>query len=177
MMKEHSEINEEIAAYLTAELEKVGIVVLENESRPLLLGDSDNPLYIVGVGSTWAKRAKIGQALSEVPEGAPRVVLMHNPATFGDFPPRAAPLVLSGHTHGGQIRIPFFPSASWLDIAKPREVIADGWAALEQGSEGNRAYVNRGIGFSTIPARLFCEPELTIFTLSAGEPRQPTEHQ
>ncbi len=90
---------------------------------------------------------------------------MHNPVAYRDLPPGAGPLTMAGHTHGGQIRLKGLPSESWLDIARPREVVADGWAAESVGAPGNRLYVNRGIGFSVVPVRIFCMPELTLFTL------------
>ncbi len=57
-------------------------------------------------------------------------------------------------------------SKTWLDIALPREVVAEGWAADSIGRGNNRLYVSRGIGFSLLPIRFFCRPELTIFNLS-----------
>jgi predicted MPP superfamily phosphohydrolase len=51
----------------------------------------------------------------------------------------------------------------------------DGWIDASYGAPGNRLYVNRGNGFSTVPVRLNCRPELTIFTLERGEPRPRPE--
>lgn len=159
------EPNTRIAAYLEEQLESAGIVVLENESVGV---DRDGAaLYVAGIGSDWADRSDPMAALSGIPEGAPRVVFMHNPVAFRDIPAHRAPAAFAAHTHGGQIRVPYTPSESWLHIAKQREVIADGWAADTTGAEGNRAYVNRGIGFSVVPIRLFCRPELTLITLRA----------
>ena len=172
MMKESSEKKPGIAQFLAAELERAGISVLENESVPVSL-NGDEPLYVVGVGSAWAGRAQPAAALAQVPSTSPRLVLMHNPVSYRELPAEQAPLTLTAHTHGGQVRLPFTPTTSWLDIAREREVIADGWAADSIGAPGNRAYVNRGIGFSLVPARLFCRPELTLFTLTAAEGTLP----
>lgn len=160
------EPNTSIAAYLEEQLESAGIVVLENES--VRVERAGAALYVAGIGSNWAGRSEPMTAVSRIPEGAPRVVFMHNPISFRDLPARTAPAAFAAHTHGGQIRIPYTPSESWLHIALQREIIADGWAADTAGAEGNRAYVNRGIGFSVVPIRILCRPELTLITLRAG---------
>lgn len=154
-----------IANHLEAELERAGIQVLQNEALPVAGPGGGSTLHVVGVGSEWAGRSRPREALAGVPEGAPRVVVMHNPVAYRDLPPGAGPLTMAGHTHGGQIRLKGLPSESWLDIARPREVVAEGWAAESVGAPGNRLYVNRGIGFSVVPVRIFCMPELTLFTL------------
>lgn len=156
-----------IAAHLQERLEAAGIEVLENES--VHLEKAGQILHLVGVGSVWAERSRPEVALAGVPPDAPRLVFMRNPVAFRELPPHTAPVVLAAHTHGGQIRLPFFPSESWLDIARSREVIADGWAVDSIGAPGNRVYVNRGIGFSVLPLRFFCRPELTIVTLRKGD--------
>jgi hypothetical protein len=98
---------------------------------------------------------------------------MHNPISYRSLPQDAAPLAMAGHTHAGQIRLKGLPSQSWLDIARPREVIAEGWAEDSIGAPGNRLYVNRGIGFSVMPVRIWCMPELTLFTLERTEGNVP----
>jgi len=96
-------------------------------------------------------------------------VLMHNPVAFRDLPAGSGGLTLAAHTHGGQVRLPFLRSTSWLDIARPREVVADGWAVDSIGAPGNSLYVNRGVGFSALPVRIRCQPELTILTLVSAD--------
>ena len=71
------------------------------------------------------------------------------------------------------IRLPFTPEWSWITFRLEDEVHADGWID-GYGAPGNRLYVNRGIGFSVLPIRINCPPEITMFTLSgaaAGEHR------
>jgi predicted MPP superfamily phosphohydrolase len=172
MMHETSEKRSELAQYLAEELEAAGIEVLENEAVPIEAG-VDEPLYVVGIGSAWAGEARPLDAMADVPFSAARVIFMHNPITFRELPAQTAPFTLTAHTHGGQLRIPLTRSWSWLDIAQSREVIADGWAADSIGATGNRAYVNRGIGFSLVPARVRARPELTVFTLQRSEGTLP----
>ncbi|GAB5534623.1 MAG: metallophosphoesterase [Rubricoccaceae bacterium] len=167
LMKQHSAINPVVADYLVEQLEDVGAQVLQNEAIPVVAnGDT---LWVVGVGSTWAGLSDVEAALGDVPTGAPRVWLMHNSEAFREIPGEEAHLALAGHTHGGQVRVMPGKSNSWLDIVQEGEVAADGWAADSIGQPPNRIYINRGIGFSGIPVRINCRPELTQITL-----RQPT---
>lgn len=123
-------------------------------------------MYIVGLGSRWAGEDDPTAALADVPAGAPRLVFMHNADSFERLPPGAAPVALAAHTHGGQIRLPFMPQWSWLNFEKDDVVHADGWIHLADfGAAGNTLYVNRGIGFSDVPLRINCLPELTLITL------------
>jgi len=126
--------------------------------------DTSEPLYLVGIGSLWANRDNVDLALSDLPDNSPRIVMMHNPDTFEQFPPDSAPFSVAGHTHGGQVRVPGFPQWSWLRFTQKDKVYADGWAR-GFGQAGNALYVNPGIGMSIVPIRLFYPPELTFFTL------------
>ena len=153
--------NAEAARMVRAALEEAGIPVLDNRAVPVGRGGS---LHLVGIGSEWAGDDDVARALGGLPPEAPRIVFMHNPDTFREIPAGAAPLAVAGHTHGGQIAIPLLPRWSWLALAKKDEVHADGWIR-GYGAPGNRLYVNRGIGFSTLPVRINTVPELTVFTL------------
>ncbi|MBW4619615.1 MAG: metallophosphoesterase [Cyanosarcina radialis HA8281-LM2] len=156
------------AAKLVESLESVGVRVLQNEAVPVILpSDRSVPLYVVGVGSRWANQSQPQVALAGVPEVAPRFVVMHHPESFAEFPANTAPVAVAGHTHGGQIRLPFTPQWSWLTFVKEDEVHADGWIA-QYGQPGNHLYVNRGIGFSILPIRINCPPEITFFTLRSS---------
>ena len=150
-------------------LEAAGIQVLENEAAPLPSpdGSEGENLYLVGIGSHYANNARPQQALAQLPDDVPRLVLMHNPDSFDELPAGSAPLALAGHTHGGQIRLPFTPEWSWMALLAEDQVHADGWVE-GYGQPGNRLYVNRGIGFSVIPVRLNAAPEVTLFTLQRG---------
>ena len=165
------------ARQLKAALTDAGILVLENEAVPLFAAGSDsgNPLYVAGIGPHLPRKDRPQEALAEIPEDAPRLVMMHNPASFAGIRAGGAPLAVAGHTHGGQIRLPF-PSPEWsmLSLITEGPVHTDGWIE-EYGSPGNRLYVNRGIGFSIIPLRINCRPEITYFTLLAGNAAGPSD--
>ncbi|NJN72079.1 MAG: metallophosphoesterase [Limnothrix sp. RL_2_0] len=156
----------QLADRLTTALEDLGIEVLSNEFVKISHPDNGSPLYIVGIDSKWANQEDAEKAFEGIPENSPHIVIMHNPESFKNLPENSAALALAGHTHGGQVRIPGFPRWSWLQLVKDKEVYADGWVE-NYGKEGNRLYVNPGIGMSIVPIRLFCPPELAFFNLQS----------
>lgn len=156
-----------LANDLETALDSAGIVILRNEAVKIPQPDGNEPLYLVGINSLWANLDNVGEALKDLPDSSPRIVMMHNPDSFKQFPANSAPLAVAGHTHGGQVRLPYSPHWSWLRFAQEGEVYADAWAE-GYGEPGNQLYVNVGIGMSLLPIRLFCPPELTFFTLEAS---------
>jgi predicted MPP superfamily phosphohydrolase len=100
----------------------------------------------------------VPDALAQVPEGAPVVLLTHNPDVVADVPPHVQ-LVLAGHTHGGQVTAfgrPFH-RISKLTANRWRR----GWYAAE------RLYVTSGVGTSYVPLRTVV-PEVPILVLGAA---------
>jgi predicted MPP superfamily phosphohydrolase len=128
---------------------------------------TNETLYLVGIGAHIPKQDKPNVALAQVPEAAPRLVMMHNPNSFDALPPNTAPLAVAGHTHGGQINLlPFGLTPVWFLLTYDEEELVHvaGWIE-DFGKPGNHLYVNRGIGFSRVPIRINAPPELTLFTL------------
>lgn len=176
-------VDEEAGRTVERTLEDVGIEVLSNEARgvtrrttPVAAGaegrdrdgwptDDAEMLWVVGIGSHWAGKDRPADAVAAVPPGAPRLVIMHHPDSFESLPAGEAPLAVAGHTHGGQVRLPFLPQWTWMTFAAEDDVHVDGWLSSDYGAPGNRLYVNRGIGFSVIPVRIRARPELTYITL------------
>ncbi len=157
-----------LATKLAEFLEAVGVQVLKNEAVAIVPSQnqtaSSDRLYLVGIGSHWADEDQPAVALAGVPNSAPRFVMMHHPDSFALFPANTAPVAVAGHTHGGQIRLPFTPEWSWLTFVREDRVHVDGWID-GYGQQNNHLYVNRGIGFSILPIRINCPPEITLFTL------------
>lgn len=174
LMKKSSEERPPIAEYLTERLRAAGVTVLENEATAVPAPGGGAPLWIAGIGSVWAEDSFPQRALGQVPSGAPRIVLMHNAESFRDIAPGEAPLAIGAHTHGGQISVIPGENTSWLRIVKEDEVVVAGWAADSVGAAGNRLYINRGIGFSTVPVRINRRPELTTVTLRSAPAGSPT---
>jgi uncharacterized protein len=155
------------ANQLSTALESAGVQVLNNETVALALPSKTERkeiLYLVGVDAHWPNNDRPAVALKQLPDKASRFVMMHHPESFAAFPANTAPIAVAGHTHGGQIRLPFLPEWSWLTFIKEDEVHTDSWID-DYGKLGNHLYVNRGIGFSILPIRINCLPEVTLFTL------------
>jgi hypothetical protein len=160
-------IQEERAQQVRMALNKLGITILENDHVPVQ-SPADQTLYVVGLGSLMAGKSKPVLAFEDLPDDAPRLVILHNPSAFDDLAAGVAPLALAGHTHGGQFRLPFTPAWSWVTYLREEDVHVDGWIE-DYGAKGNRLYVNRGIGFSKLPLRFNCPPELTWLTLKKAQ--------
>ncbi len=181
--KPGSSLDRELAADVTQLLRRAGVRVLFNQAVPLRpphdarLGPDENLLYLVGIGSHYADNDDVERALAQLPDDAPRIAMMHHPDSFELFPAHTAPLAVAGHTHGGQIRLPGLPHFSYQTFAKEDEVHTDGWIP-EYGAQGNKLYVNRGIGMSIVPIRINCAPSVTFITLRrAGEEPKPMAAQ
>ena len=162
--------DKQLAADLRKALEDIGVKVMHNEAVKLPLPDAsdDDPLYLVGVGAHTPGEDEPALALAQLPEDAPRLVMVHHPTSFAAFPAQSAPLAVAGHTHGGQLRLPGAPAWTFLTRVQEGEVYDDDWVT-SNSSPGNNLYVNRGIGFSLVPLRIFCMPELTFITLKRRE--------
>ncbi|MCE0485839.1 hypothetical protein [Ornithinimicrobium sediminis] len=145
-----------------------GVTVLRNEAVPLPGPDgtaAEAQLHLVGVGPARPGLADVERALQNVPEDAARIVLMHNPTTFPDFPEGTAPLAVAGHTHCGQVSLPGTPDWSYLGLTEKEAMVADGFAPQGYGSAGNQLFVTCGIGFSLAPMRIGAPPQVVIFEL------------
>ncbi len=86
------------------------------------------------------------------------ISLFHSPVFFEQHKP-LCPLSFSGHTHGGQVRLPFF-SPFWLPEGSGKYV--SGWY---ESDDGKKMYVSRGVGNSILPIRFFARPEITEITI------------
>ena len=128
-----------------------------------LAGDAATGLCIAGVGDYYEDQQLYRDALGGVPEAMPRLLLSHNPDVAEDpeFIRSAlrVDLMLSGHTHGGQIRIPLLGSP--FVPSRYGEKYARG---LVQGP-ACPVFICRGVGHSVLPARFGVAPEVAVLTL------------
>jgi predicted MPP superfamily phosphohydrolase len=137
-------------------LTRAGVTVLRNDSR-LLMRDGA-ALCVAGVEDMWRGRPDLAHATRGVGPDVPRIVLVHNPDYADNMPEGVrADVLLCGHTHGGQVRLPWI-GAPRLPIRNRR--YASGLAA------GPRCcvYVSRGLGMVGVPVRLSCRPEMPVLT-------------
>ena len=138
--------------------EKAAVSLLINESVRVR-----DDVFLVGLDDPGWESPDVDAALGRVPPDAFSIVLLHSPAFFDRLAGRCD-LVLAGHTHGGQLRVPFVRPL-WLPPMSGR--FAAGWYE----ARGSRMYVSRGIGTSGLPVRFLCRPEVAFITV--GTVRAP----
>ena len=115
----------------------------------------------------WGRFHEAESLWAKLPEGEPLIILTHSPDVFPSLPPRVN-LTLASHTHGGQVRLPgigspIVPSSYGQRYARGH--IVEG---------GRHLFVNTGIGTSFIPVRFGVPPEISILTLRAPGPSDPS---
>ncbi len=136
-------------------LERHGIRLLLDENVDL------GPVQLVGTDDLLAGRPDLGRAFAGVNASRPSLVLTHSPALFPEIARVGVPLVLSGHTHGGQVVIPGIGSAFL-----PRASGDYPWGWYPQGPSW--LFVCRGLGWSVAPVRWRSPPELATVVMAAG---------
>jgi uncharacterized protein len=136
-----------------------GLPVLSNSAIPIERGS--RRIWLAGIEDAMTDKPDLSSALPRVrdPHREPLILLAHEPdfadATIG----HGVSLILSGHTHGGQIRLPFLPPLFLPPLG--RKYLAGHFAL----ADGTQLYVNRGLGTTDLPLRFRCPPEITVITL------------
>jgi uncharacterized protein len=142
---------------------------LANHRLPLLYNSNlplerdGKRLWFAGTGDACDKKVDLAKAVPEASQidGEPVILLVHEPDILPKVARYGADLMLSGHTHGGQIRIPFLPPIHLPPLGR-RYV----HGLFRMGD--TQLYVNRGVGTVAVPMRFNCPPEITEITLSAA---------
>lgn len=124
-------------------------------------------LWIAGAGDLWEDHRNLDRILSEIPDADCRIVLAHNPDTADSEFSGRVDLMISGHTHGGQVDIPF--------IGPPLLPVRNKTysSGLKTSPRGTRVFISKGIGWAIYPIRFNCPPEIAVLELvpSKSEPR------
>ena len=145
------------AEALVKAIEDAGLTMLRN--RGVEVSRDGARFYLAGVDDTWSQRHDLARAMAARPPGAATVLLAHDPVLFPEAAAHGVELTLSGHTHGGQVALPFLSrrfNLSRLLSPFTRGLYKMGDATL---------YVNRGLGTTGPPIRLGSSPEIAVFTL------------
>ena len=145
-----------IGAKVRQGLEQNGIKVLENEV--LELNVRGTSLWLVGLSDLWTRPQMIAETVGKVPEGQPMIALAHNPDIFPNVPERV-PLLLAGHTHGGQVRFPLIGSV--VEASEYGERFVKGHVF----ENNHHLFVTSGIGTSILPVRFRVPPEIVLLTV------------
>jgi len=146
--------------YMIPGLETIGFRMLLNECVQITRGDYS--IYLSGIDDAHRFHADdISKAASEIPDGAFSILLSHTPEVYRQAAEAHFTLLLSGHTHGGQICLPGgFPIT--LEAILPRQMGAVAW------QYGHMiGYTSPGTGSSIVAVRFNCPPEVTLHHLHA----------
>jgi predicted MPP superfamily phosphohydrolase len=139
-------------------LEAMGIKILLNESQAISRGNQ--AIYLAGIDDAHSYRVHdIGKVASQIPKDGFSILLSHTPEIFQEAAEAGFNLLLSGHTHGGQICLPGGIPIT-LDAVLPRRMGAGSWQF------GNmHGYTSVGAGTCILPVRFNCPPEITLHVL------------
>lgn len=130
-------------------------------------GEACQPIVLAGVGDLWEGHCSPGLALRGANAGLPTILLSHNPqAAELLVEGQRVDLMLSGHTHGGQIRL----------LGRSFKAFSDGSPKYISGlieTPRTRVYVSRGVGTSALRLRWNCRPEIALIRLvRSGAPTE-----
>jgi hypothetical protein len=154
------------AEMMAAALEQAGIRVLRNEG--MRIERQGAHFWLAGIDDLLVGRDDLPAALAGATRHEARILLAHNPAIIREAAREGVDLVLSGHTHGGQINWRLLAgrqdraAARWL--GRPSRRFLRGHAHLG----ATQIYVNRGLGTVVVPLRYGCPPEITVLELMKG---------
>jgi predicted MPP superfamily phosphohydrolase len=131
-------------------------VLVDDAARVPVRGTT---VWLAGVNDPYTAKSRPDRALANIPADAFFVLLAHGPDILRDRRSRRADLILAGHTHGGQIRLPLIGPVSCSSWYGPR--YASGLFTIGE----TKLFVTRGIGDGIVPVRVFCEPEVAVLEL------------
>jgi hypothetical protein len=139
-------------------LDDSGIECLHN--RAVTIEIAGQPLHLTGIADLWSGESRPARAFAGTPAGVPHLAMAHNPDYKEDLAPYPWHLLLAGHTHGGQWRLPLIDWAPYVPV-KDRRFLEGlhGW-------NGRQIHVTRGVG-SILHSRLNCRPEVSLLELRA----------
>lgn len=141
--------------YLLEQFAVQGISILRNES--LVVKRDNQTLTLVGMDELWANNFDAPKAFVGVESSQPKIIALHNPDGAHLIPKPDNSLLLAGHTHGGQVCIPF--------IGRPRLPVKNKeYSYGMYPFNGGRLYITSGIGFNR-RVRLLVRPEIVVFQL------------
>jgi uncharacterized protein len=148
--------------HMVPPLEGMGIGVLLNESTTIVRGDQR--IHLAGIDDAHFYRVDhIPAAAAGIPAGEFSILLSHTPEIYRQAAQAGFDLLLSGHTHGGQICLPASIPIT-LEAVLPRHMGSGAWTYRQM-----QGYTSVGVGACIVPVRLNCPAEITLHHLAAGE--------
>jgi predicted MPP superfamily phosphohydrolase len=136
--------------------EQNGIPVLEDEVAEIKWHDKS--FWLAGLADLWTRPQHISETIAKAPPGATVIALTHNPDIFPRVP-QTVPILIAGHTHGGQVNIPLIGTP----IVPSR--FGSKYTSGHVFENGHHMFVTTGIGTSILPLRFRVTPEIVILTI------------
>jgi len=133
-----------------------GIPVLEDEVAEIKWHDKS--FWLAGLADLWTRPQHVSQTIAKAPPGSTVIAMTHNPDIFPRLP-QSVPLLLAGHTHGGQVSIPLIGTP-----VVPSD-FGQKYTAGHVFENGHHMFVTTGIGISIIPVRFRVTPEIVLLTV------------
>lgn len=139
-------------------LQQNGIRVIEESA--VRTQTPAGPVWMTGISDRWTRVHDVRAALAAVNDNAPVILLTHNPDVFPEIPARVT-LTLAGHTHGGQVRLPF--------VGRPivPSQFGQRYAAGHVIEGGRHLFVATGLGTSILPVRFRVPPAVTVVIVTS----------
>lgn len=142
------------APKITAEFERVGITVLENQVSVIEVDGEKVNLW--GIEDLWKNRKVPVEAFDAIADKRNVIAITHNPDSLLKTP-NGISLMFAGHSHGGQLNWPIFGPIAAVNDKR----FMDGHAVVD----GKHVYVTSGVGTSVIPFRFRVPPEIAVVTI------------
>lgn len=139
----------------------VGVKILDNEIS--YIGTQESTFAIIGLNDKSLQNQTLKNLVQES-GGKMTLVLAHEPQYFSQYANAGADLVLAGHAHGGQFRLPFIGG-----VIAPDQGFAPEYTEGEFFEGNTEMIVSRGLGNSVVPVRLFNDPEIVFIELHMNE--------
>ena len=145
--------------------EKSSLELLKNSGKSIrnsfkIIERGKSKIAIGGTGDLWTDEIDIDKTFKESPKNIFTIIATHNPDAADLKHARKINLYLAGHTHGGQVRVPFFNFAPILPVTNK-----DYDAGFKMNNVSEKLFISTGIGWSILPLRFNCRAEVPIITL------------
>lgn len=143
-------------------LGSLGVTVLNNKAEKYIKDNSH--VWIVGVDDPYLGLDRLDLAMEVVRDSAPRILMAHAPSIFPSAIQENIDLVLVGHTHGGQVRIPFVGA-----IIVPGQGLFPKFDYGVYNHQNTDMVINGGLGESMLPLRFNSRPEIVLITIEKAK--------
>jgi uncharacterized protein len=148
-----------LAGELIKGLETRGVVVLDNRNE--IVNIKDSSLNLCGIADWTSGDMDLDKALQGIDNKSYTVMLAHDPQIIYDYDDFIPDLTLSGHTHGGQVRLPFVGAV----VAPGQKLFPELDKGIYKVKENKLLYIDSGVGTSALPIRLLNRSQITLITI------------